>query len=157
MHALRRHDRRQRLVHVAAVEREIGRAVALLDRAPKRMIVGDRAGEPVAIERGGRAERDLTQPVLDAQTAMHSHRVGALLDAGAHPGEGLGLLVDLDRDAVLAQRRRRGKPADAGADDGDGMLIRHLLAMSLVVIPAERPGLCPGRESRNLVNAAARC
>ena len=102
------------------MERQIGRAVARLDRAPERMIVGDLAGQAVAVERRIRAERHLPQPVLDAQPAMHPHRVRALLDAGAHARELVRLLVDLDRDAALAQRRRDCQAADAGADNHDG-------------------------------------
>ena len=47
------------------------------------------------------------------------HGVAADLDAGAEPRELLRLLVDGDVVAGLAQRRRRGEPAHAGADDGD--------------------------------------
>ena len=48
---------------------------------------------------------------------MHPHRVRALLDAGADARECVGLLVDFDRDAALAQRRGCREPADAGTDD----------------------------------------
>jgi hypothetical protein len=127
MHAVRWHDRGERLVQVAAVEREIGRAVARLDRASERMIVGDLAGRAVAVQRRGRAEGHLPQPILDTQTAMHPHCVRALLDAGAHARELFGLLVDLDRDAAPAQCRRDRQAADAGADNHDGTHGKPLL------------------------------
>ena len=66
------------------------------------------------------ANADLSQPLLDAEPAMHLHGVRALLDAGADARERLGLLVDHRLDDELAQRRRDGEPADAGADDGQG-------------------------------------
>src|SRR6478609_11831347 len=44
VHALAGHDGCQRLVQVAAMEREIGRAVTLLELAPEWMIVGHLAG-----------------------------------------------------------------------------------------------------------------
>ncbi len=89
-------------MQVAAMEREIGRAVTLLELAPERMVVGHRAGGGVAVERGCRVERDLAQAILDPQSTQHAHRVGALLDACAHPRELVGLLVDVHRDAALA-------------------------------------------------------
>jgi hypothetical protein len=107
-------------MQVAAVEREIRRAVALLELAPERVIVGDPAGGGVAVERRCRVKRDLAQAILDAQSTVHAHGVRALLDAGADPRELVRLLVDAHGDPAAAQRRRRSEPADAGADDGDG-------------------------------------
>ena len=58
--------------------------------------------------------------LLDAERAQHLHRVRHHLDAGADAREALRLLVDLDVEAGAAQRRRRGQPAHAGADDREG-------------------------------------
>src|SRR3954468_2487508 len=120
VHAVAGHDGRQRLVQVAAMEREIGRAVTLLELAPEWMIVGHLAGGGVAVERGCRVKRDLAQAILDPQSTQYAHGVGTLLDACAHPRELVGLLVDVHSDAAAAQRRRGREAADAGADDGDG-------------------------------------
>src|SRR5262249_53445318 len=78
------------------------------------------AAQRFSVERGGRRERHVTQPLLDAERAMDLHGIRALLDAGADAGEGFRLLVHGRVEAGLAQRRRHGEPADAGADDGDG-------------------------------------
>src|SRR5262245_58714034 len=104
MHAVGGHDRQQCVVQVAAVEREIGRAVTGLHRRPKGMIVAYRPGHAVAVERGYRQERELPKPVLEAEPAMYAHGIGTLLNAGADSGESLRLLVDFHRDATLAQR-----------------------------------------------------
>src|ERR1700722_2064486 len=101
------------------MQRQVRRAVARLDGTAERMIVGHRACDGVAVERGCGRKRDVTQPRLDAEPAMHPHGIGALLDAGADTGEGLRLLVDLDVDPGAAERSRRRKAADARADDGD--------------------------------------
>ncbi len=101
------------------MHRQVGRAVARLDLAAERVIVGDLAGEGVAIERALRRERDRPRALLDAEPAMHLHGVRALLDAGADPGERVGLLVDHRFDEILAQRRRDGEAADARTDDRD--------------------------------------
>jgi hypothetical protein len=124
VHAVGRYDIGERRMQVAAMEREIGRAVALLDRAAERMLVGDRARHRVAVERGDRRERHVAQPRLDAEAAMHLHGVRALLDAGADARECFRLLIDLGLDADAAQRRRGRKAADAGADDGDPHVAR---------------------------------
>ena len=106
-------------MQVAAVHRQIGRAVARLDRAPERVVVGDRAGDAVAVERGRRPVRDLSHAVLDAEPAVHLHGVRALLQAGADAGEPVGLLVDLRFEAALVQGGRDRQSADAGSDDRD--------------------------------------
>jgi hypothetical protein len=120
MYGFRRHDRRQSLVQIAAMEREIGRAVPRLDRRSERMIVGDLAADRVAVEGSCGRERDVAQARLDAEPAVDLHCVRALLNAGTDPRELLRLLVDLGADAALPQRRRQSEPADAGADDRDG-------------------------------------
>jgi hypothetical protein len=114
-----RHDAGERGMQVAAMQRQIGRAVALLDRTAQRVVVGHLAAAGVTVERGGGRIAHVAQPGLDAEPAMHLHGVRALLDAGADAREGLGLLVDDRVDAGLLQRCRNGKPADAGADDRD--------------------------------------
>jgi hypothetical protein len=120
VHAIGRDDGHQGVMQVAAMEREIGRAVSPFELAPERMIVGHVAGGGIAIERRRGVKRNLAQAILDTQPTQHAHRVRALLDAGADPREFVRLLVDCDRNAALVQRRRRGESADAGADDGDG-------------------------------------
>ena len=49
----------------------------------------------------------------------HAGAVGADLDAGADLLQLGRLLVDLDVEAALEQRQRRGQSADAAADDDD--------------------------------------
>src|SRR5262245_52843898 len=112
-------------MQVAAMQRQVGRPVALLDRAAPGVVVSDLAGQRLAVERGGWCERDRAQPLLDAERAVYFHGVRALLDAGADPGEGLGLLVHRRVEPDPAQRRRHGEPADAGADDRDGRGLAH--------------------------------
>src|ERR1700741_5386292 len=99
------------------------RAVARLDLPAERMVVGHLAGIGVAVERACGRMANLPQPVLDAEPAMHLHRIRALLDAGADAGERLGLLVDDRLDEEFAQRGRNREPADAGADDRDFELL----------------------------------
>src|SRR5437762_7044628 len=107
----------------AAMEGQIGRAVALLDLTPERVVVGHLARERIPVERGGRREADVAQPLLDAEPAMHLHRVRALLDAGADAREGVRLLVNHRVDAEAAQRGRSREPADPGSHDGDGQIL----------------------------------
>jgi hypothetical protein len=114
-----RHDVGERRMQVAAMQCEIRRAVTFLHRATQRIVVSHLAADGVAVKRRGGRKAHVAQPGLDAQSAMHLHGVWALLDAGADPREGLGLLVDDRIDAGLPQRRRNGEPADAGADDRD--------------------------------------
>ena len=57
--------------------------------------------------------------VLEAERVEHARAVGADLDAGADLLQLRRLLVDLDVEAALEQRQRRGQPADAAADDDD--------------------------------------
>ena len=113
----------QGVVQVAAMEREIGRAVARFDRGAERMIVGDFAGISIAVERCRRGERNLPHALLDAQAAMHLERVRALLDAGADARKLLRLLIDLGHDAALEQRRCERETTDAGTDDRDGRIV----------------------------------
>src|SRR5690348_2817759 len=54
----------ERRMQVAAVEQEIGRAAALLDRLAPWIVVGDLAGPGLAAEPRRRHERDLPQAVL---------------------------------------------------------------------------------------------
>ena len=49
---------------------------------------------------------------------------GFSLNAGADPGEGLRLLVDMGVETDFAQRRGRGQACDAGTDDRDGRRVR---------------------------------
>src|SRR5262245_29167304 len=107
-------------MQVAAMERQVGRAIALLDEATPGMVVGHLAGDCFPVKGGCGCEREGTQAILDAERAMDLHGIRALLDAGTDPSKGLCLLVDGRLDADLTQRRRHGEPADAGADDGDG-------------------------------------
>ena len=114
-------------MQVAAVHRQIGRAVTRLDRGAERMVVGDRAGDAVAAERGRRPVRDLPHAVLDAEPAVDLHGVRALLQAGADAGEPVGLLEDLRFEAALVQGGRDRQSADAGSDDRDahGTLLEY--------------------------------
>jgi hypothetical protein len=76
----------------------------------------------VAVERGGRRERHVAQPRLDAEP-MHLHGIRTPL--GWRRGARIfRLLVDVRLDAGGAQRRRGRKPADAGADDDDPHVAR---------------------------------
>src|SRR5262249_21020785 len=124
-YARRGHDVGQRRMQVAAMERQIGCSIAFFDRTAPGVVVGDLAGDRVAVERGGGGKGDSAQAVLDPEPAMDLHGVRALLDSGADAGQDFGLLVYGRVEADPAQRRRRGEPADTGADDRDGKGLAH--------------------------------
>src|SRR6476646_1500543 len=98
------------------MQKEIRRAVTLLHRIAPGVIARDLAGLRLAAQPLRGHERDLPQALLRAQSAVHFHGIRALLNAGADTRERLGLLVDGDLTAGLAQRRRHGEPADSGSD-----------------------------------------
>ncbi len=56
-------------------------------------------------------------------TLEHPEHVGAELNAGADLLELGRLLDDLRRDALALQRQGRREPADAAADDEDGLVL----------------------------------
>ncbi len=111
------HAGRQRVVQVAAVHEQVGRAVFRLGVGAERQFVGESAGVPVAVGPGARLERSRPDARLKPDPAQHAHGVWAHLDAGAEPNEAGRLLVDLGLDAAPMQRRGEREPAHSGADD----------------------------------------
>ena len=113
----RGHTRSERLVQVAAVHQQIGRAVFRFSVCAKRQLVRQLAGVPVAIGPGVRLERGGANAWLKPDAAQHPHCIRAHLDASAEANKARRLLVDLCIDAALVERGRKREPAHPGADD----------------------------------------
>ncbi len=124
-HDVRRINRRERGVKIGAMERNIRRAEALLDRISHRMKVGDLAGIPYAVVADLRRKAGAADAIFEAKPAEQLHGVRVQLNAGADARERVGLLVDHRRDADLAQGCGRGQPGNARADDGYRRFARH--------------------------------
>ena len=109
----------QHRLQVAAMDRPIGRAVAL------RSGLAERHAHDFAAARGvqdaHRRRRDDVRPQLlfEPQRDQHPRRIGRELDPRAGLLEPLGLFQDDDAKAVADQSERRGQAADAGAGHDD--------------------------------------
>lgn len=117
MDDLARTERKERLVQRRAMQRNVGRAEALLDFGAHGMQIGDVPGIPFAIESDLRGKSGAANARFEPEPAQGLHRVRVHLDSGADAGERRGLLVDLGVEADLAQRRGRGQACDPSTDD----------------------------------------
>src|SRR5262249_36060296 len=124
-YARRGHDVGQRRMQVAAMERQIGCSIAFFDRTAPGVVVGDLAGDRVAVERGGGGKGDSAHAGPDPAPAVALPGVRARLYSAADGGKALGLPVSGRVEADPARPRRRGEPADTGADDRDGKGLAH--------------------------------
>ena len=78
---------------------------------------------------------DLDDSVFDAKQAEGLQRVRAHIDAGADFLDLGGLLVDRDLNTAPMKGERRGKPADATADDGNlGCSFHRHVPISLQIL-----------------------
>jgi hypothetical protein len=119
-------DRHERGMELRAMQRNVGRAKALLDRGPHGVQIRDLATIPLAIVSDLGRKACATNALLQPQAAQDLHRIRVHLDAGADARECLRLLIDLRIEPDLSQRGGSGQPCDAGADDGYcGQSLRH--------------------------------
>ena len=91
---------------------------------PDVMRANEAAAAAIPVDQGrhlGPARGELRgQPELLEEAS----RVGRQRDGGADLAQLGGLFVDVDADAVLAQRDRQRQSANAGADDCDAAFVR---------------------------------
>ncbi len=73
----------------------------------------------VAVDQRRDVEDHFLECGPQADAVDETRAVGRQRDGGADLAQLGGLLVEVDLDAVLAQRQRERQPADPGADDGD--------------------------------------
>ena len=126
---------RQDVEQVGAMHREVRRTEFLMKiRAARARDVA--AAPPVANVQKIRSRRDRAGLVLDAERAQRLDGVGREVETGADLAQRCGLLVDDDFGVPPFQRQRRGKPADAAADDGDAWRARHLCSSLLTNLQA---------------------
>jgi len=89
------------------------------------MMADHRAAASVAIDE----PRDVRAYRIEGRTQAHAfveaRRIGRQRDGRADFAQFMGLLVELRVDAVLAQCKREGQAADAGADDRDLQVRLH--------------------------------
>ena len=108
----------QHVEQVGAVHGEVGRAEFLAEIAAAH--ARDVAPAlPGADDQKFRSPADGFDLVLEAERAERLDRVGREIEAGADLAVHRRLLADDDLGAAALQRQRRGKPADAAADNGD--------------------------------------
>src|SRR5207253_8435847 len=87
----------------------------------------------------------------EAEPAQDAHRVGAHIDAAADLGQLRGLLVDIDREAGLVQRQRRGHAAQAAADHGDAAFFARHPCPGISYLIAPSPRLRSGRRLSSML------
>ena len=135
----------QRRMQLRAMQRNVGRAEALLDLGAHRVQIGDLARVPLAIVSDLRREPDTSDALLEPEAAHHFHRVGIQLQAGADPGERLRLLVDVDLEPDPSQALRpRVRPA----------MPAPMIAMAGVAPPSRRAGGSVHLDARRLGDLA---
>ena len=109
----------ERRLQIAAMDRPIGCAIALLGVRPKRNahdLVARAAGHHAdRLRRNHRGREALAQ----AERDQHARGIGTELNSGAGLFQLGGLLEHGDAQAGARQRQRRRQPRDAGAGDDD--------------------------------------
>ncbi len=119
---LRPHRVGEHLQKVRAVDRDIGKAVALDRLGAEVEQLPGLAGVPQPDFLARRVAGEALHRFEHAERMKGAIAVGADLDAGADLLEVGRLLVDVDVMAALEQRQCRGEPADAATGDQDVVL-----------------------------------
>jgi hypothetical protein len=131
----------QHVEQVGAVHRQVRRAELLAERASAHAR-DDPPTLPAADDQKIRLRPKGDDCVLDAEVTERHQRVGAEIEASAYLVQCGRLLADDNFRALSFQRQRRGKAADAAADDGNAWRARHA-----------SPSIC-GRLTRDSGNGA---
>ena len=113
------HRLRDHAMQIAAMDGDVGKAVALDRFQAEVEQLPALPGIPQPDRLAGRQHLNLFQRLLEPERVKHAGAVGADLHAGAKLAQLGRLLVDIDVDAAANQRQRRRQPADAAADDRD--------------------------------------
>src|SRR6185312_15404336 len=74
---------------------------------------------PAALMHPDRPHRLSVEPFSEPEPVKDAGGVRTHVDTAADLDQLRRLLIDIDREPGLAQRRCRGEPADSGADDSD--------------------------------------
>ncbi len=109
----------ERGLQIAAMDRPIGRAVALLGVFAERHAHDLAPGHAVKDAQRRRRDGGRPQPALQAEIDQDARGVGRQLDAGTGFLEPLRLFQHDDAKAVARERQRRGQTADTGSGDND--------------------------------------
>ena len=125
----------QHRVQVAAVDIDIGTAIAPLALGVEHELIHRLAGVPGAADVALRFDAGFDQCVLDAETAEHLRHVGAEDDARADPRERRCLLIDFHCKAGALQEAGGAQAAETGADDRNAFFLIALGSGHFVHVP----------------------
>jgi len=110
----------ERRLQIAAMDRPIGRAVALFGSSAERhahdFAAAFGAEHAQALGRDDMGPQPLAEPELD----QRARGIGRQLDAGAGLVKPLGLLQHQHAETAARDRQRRGQSGNAGASNDDG-------------------------------------
>src|SRR5262245_52780802 len=101
-------------LQAAAVDRELRNVVAGIEAA---LLVPDLLAVAGEIEELVGADRDLIEPVQQADGGQLADRMRQRVDADAELANGVGLLIEFAVNAARPQHERGGEAADTAADD----------------------------------------
>src|SRR5262245_45462824 len=114
----------QHVEQVGAVHRDVRRA-ELLAKCASTHARNDPPALPAADDQKIRLRPEGKDCILDAKHTERHQGGGAKVKAGAYSGQCGSRLAAYNFSAPPFQRRRRGKSADAAADDGNSWFARH--------------------------------
>ena len=103
---------------------DIRRPEALAIGRPRLMLTDDAAAATVPVDKRRHLEPARSELRTEPQLLKEASRVGRQRHRSADLAQLGGLLVDVDLEAVLAQRDRKGQPTNATTNDCDATPIR---------------------------------
>ena len=118
---------RQDVVQIAAMDGDVGKAIALDQFHAELKHRPGLPGIPQPDRFAGRQHLHLLKRILQSKRMENAGAVGADLHTGAELAQFRRLLVDFDIDPTPDQGQRRREPADTATDNDDFVLHRKRL------------------------------